>query len=82
MFIKTYSKKQAGVVYAAVKRGDVIMSKTAISIMYDIVGGVDVFNTSQLDGIDRVKYAVKNAVDAIFAGDMELAQSCVDNIAA
>ena len=82
MFVKTYSKKQAGVIYAAVKRGDVTMGKPAISIMYDMVGGVDVFNTSQLDGIDRVKYAVKNAVDAIFAGDMELAQSCIDNIAA
>ena len=82
MEVKTYSRKQAGVIYSNVKSGTLSMEKSAISAMYDYAGGAFVSNTSSLAVVEKLSYALRNAVDAILPGDMELAQSCVDNFAA
>lgn len=81
----TISRKQAGVIYRNVKQGTVEMSQRAVSAMYDLAGrtferwerGTDLYDAEQaLVGM------LLNAVDAIFAGRIEDAQSNIDAFAA
>lgn len=82
MEIRTITRKQAGVIYANVKRGAIEMSREAVSDMYDMVGEVYVGCTSTADAVTEQVAALKNAIDSIFEGDMKSAQSCVDRFAA
>lgn len=80
MFAKTYTRKQAGVIYAANKRGNITMTREAISALYDAADGIEVFNTNDGQRANELHYGVKNAIDAIFANDYELAQANLDAI--
>lgn len=72
---KSYSKKQAGVVYAANKRGEIKASDKLISTMYDFADYSANFpNPTDADACD----CIRAAVDAIFAHDYAEAQRMVD----
>ena len=81
----TISRKQAGVIYRSVKQGALSMSKKAVSAMYDLAGrtfegwerGTDLYDAEQM-----LIGQLLNAVDAIFAGRIEDAQSNIDAFAA
>lgn len=79
MEVKGISRKQAGVIYANVKRGTIEMSREAISEMYDRFVG-EVFVGSS-DPTERIA-ALRNAVDFIFAGEYASAQVSINNFAA
>ena len=74
MFSKGYSRKQAGVIYRNVKEGKIEMSKTAISVMYDNVGTVEIVDNTTAEFAQEGVTCIRLAVDAIFADDYRLAQ--------
>lgn len=80
MFAKTYTRKQAGVIYAAVKRGDLKLEREAISELYDNADGIEIFNTDDAERANDLHYGIKNAIDAIFGNDYAFAQSMLDGI--
>ena len=82
MEIRTITRKQAGVIYANVKRGNIEMSREAVSAMYDFVGSVYVGCTSTASDVTEKVAALRNAIDAIFAGDLDAAQTGADHFAA
>ena len=54
----------------------------AASAMYDdFVGSFFVSSTSQAKWFDEARAALRNCIDAIFADDMELAQTCFNHFA-
>jgi hypothetical protein len=61
------TKKQAGIVYAAMKRGDVTMSKKQVRDMYDMVGDPK-----------ANYYHIDNAVGHIINGRLDMAQAEID----
>lgn len=69
------TKKQAGIVYAATKRGDVTADKRFIRKMYDLVG----IRWMDLDPKERaIVIHAEQAVDHIMNGRLELAQAELD----
>lgn len=69
------TKKQAGIVYAATKRGDVTADKRFIRKMYDLVG----IRWMDLDPKERaIVIHAEQAVDHIVNGRLELAQAELD----
>ena len=69
------TKKQAGIVYAATKRGDVTADKKCIRKMYDLVG----IRWMDLDPKERaIVIHAQQAVDHIVNGRLELAQAELD----
>ena len=78
-FGRFYSRKQAGVVYRNVKQGNLEMTKEAIAFMYD---HADVERYHDSSVISTMCEAVRDAVQAIFDGDMVLAQACLNELAA
>lgn len=78
--IKTYSQKQANVIYSAMKRGDIEVPQSVISDMYEMVGCAEIFNTNDAAYIQEFAAAIKNAVDAIFSNDLESAQNSINSI--
>lgn len=69
------TKKQAGIVYAATKRGDVTADKKFIRKMYDLVG----IRWMDLDPKERaIVIHAEQAVDHIVNGRLELAQAELD----
>ena len=72
--IRTYSRKQAGVIYRNVKEGKLEMSKAAISAMYDNCDGMDVYNNATADFAQYGIGMIRKTVDAIFANDFDKAQ--------
>lgn len=77
MEVKGISRKQAGVIYANVKRGTIEMSREAVSEMYDMVGEVFIGSQSMADYYGEQIACLCLAVDAIFNGQLDWAQ---DNI--
>lgn len=76
MEIKSFSRKQAGVIYRAFKEGRIEMSKPAVSAMYDMCG--EAFITcGNRDYVENCIAAVQLAVSAIFDGDYGQAQRYV-----
>ena len=69
----TFTKKQAGVVYAAIKRGELEASKATVSRMYGLVGrsGLD---ADELADRARFERCLLHIVD----GRMEMAQAELD----
>lgn len=69
------TKKQAGIVYAATKRGDVTADKRFIRKMYDLVG----IRWMDLESKERaIVIHAEQAVDHIMNGRLELAQAELD----
>lgn len=69
------TKKQAGIVYAATKRGDVTADKRFIRKMYDLVG----IRWMDLDPKERaIVIHAEQAVDHIMNGRLDLAQAELD----
>ena len=82
MFAKTYTRKQMGVIYRAVKEGKLELEKRDISYLYDMADGIETNNTNELQKADALYYGMRNAIDAIFAGDYEAAMASIDNMLA
>ncbi len=78
---KSYSRKQAGVIYRAIKEGKIEMSKDAISAMYDNCDYIDVYSRLTADLAINGVPAIKNAVTFIFEGNYENAQVSINNFA-
>ena len=81
MQFKTYTRKQAGVIYSAMKRGAIEVSQDVIGRMYDMAGSVEIFNTCQLEGIEKFAAGIKIAIDEIFADDYEAATKTLAKLA-
>ena len=82
MFAKTYSRKQMGVVYRAMKEGKLSIDKVDVSYLYDMCDGIECWNTNDSSRAEKLFYGMRNALDAIFAGDYESAQVSIDNMVA
>lgn len=80
--MRTYSRKQAGVVYRAIKEGKLEMDKNLISKMYDYVGKVEVYGTNDLSYKENFACAIQNIVTAIFENNYKSAQASINNLAA
>lgn len=80
--IRTYSRKQAGVIYSAMKRGDIEVPQSVISEMYDCAGSVEVFDTNMSAYIENFASGIKNAIDSIFENDYESATKTLASLAA
>lgn len=80
--IRTYSRKQAGVIYSAMKRGDIEAPQSVISKMYDCVGSVEVFNTNDSTYFENFAAGIKNAINFIFDNDYAAATKTLANLAA
>lgn len=80
--VKTYSRKQAGVIYSAMKRGNIEVEQDVISEMYNLVGGVEVYNTNDASYIESFALSIKGAIDSIFSGDFASATKRLAGIAA
>lgn len=79
--IKTYSRKQAGVIYSAMKRGDIDATASVISTMYNWAGSVEVFNTNDSGMVEEFAADIKNAIDFIFADNYAAATATLANLA-
>lgn len=75
-----FSRKQAGVIYRAMKEGRIEISRESVSEMYDLVNDGDCidWNGSANSAIQDLRLAV----DAIFESDYEKAQQFIDRFAA
>lgn len=82
MNYKTYSRKQAGVIYRAWKDGKIEMAKEDANKLYDYVGEIEVYNTNAMKIVETIAYAIRNAVDAIFADNYKAAQVSINNFVA
>lgn len=80
--IKTYSRKQAGVIYSAMKRGDIEVAPYVISEMYDMVGRVEIYTTNESEYVQEFAAGVKLAIDYIFENDYERATKTLQKFAA
>ncbi len=74
------TRRQAGVIYRSVKQGSIVMSKSAVSAMYDVTD-MDARDYPTLDAIADEIERLLLAVDAIFAGDLAAAQGELDAFA-
>lgn len=70
------SKKQIGVIFAAVKRGDIYLNDTQISYMYRHFSEVRGFNNN--NNFQDILLEVKCCINAIFEKDYEEAQQCIN----
>ena len=77
--MNTYSRKQAGVIYRAVKEGKIELTKDEVSASYDYSGSVEVFNNTAANHVENIIAAVRGAIDAIFDNDYTLAQNYLTN---
>lgn len=82
MFAKTYSKKQMGVIYRAMKEGKLSIEKSDVSRLYDMCDGIEVYNTNDSNRAEKLFHGMRVALDAIFAGEYETAQVAVNNMVA
>ena len=82
MFAKTYSRKQMGVVYRAMKEGKLSIDKADVSYLYDMADGMQVWNTNDSSRAEKLHYGMRVALDAIFAGEYKTAQRAIDNMVA
>ena len=77
-YMRKFTRKQAGVIYRAVKTNKITMGREAVSYMYDLV---DYYDSERIDWHGDINSAIrelKMAVDAIFDGNYEEAQECID----
>lgn len=69
------TRKQAGIVYAATKSGDITMTKKAIGMMYDAVGCPYV---DLRDDLRAVAVRADRAIGHLFEGRTDIAQAILD----
>lgn len=69
------TRKQAGIVYAATKRGDITMTKRAIGMMYDAVGCP---YADLRDDLRAVAVRADRAIGHLFEGRNDIAQAILD----
>lgn len=72
------SKKQAGVIYSAWKRGEIRAEREVISKIYDYAE----YFVSTDSNDEQLTAFLRSAVDAIFAHDTEKAQAEIDGFVA
>lgn len=58
------------------------MTKEDANKLYDFAESVEVSNTNSMNIVEAIAYAIRNAVDAIFADDYKAAQVSIDNFVA
>lgn len=68
------TRKQAGVIYRAIKENKVVMESDLVGFMYDRADAHMSYNACD----DAVEAHILNAVDAVFAQDLARAQECID----
>lgn len=69
----TFTRKQANVVYSAIKRGELSASKSTVSKMYDLV------DRNALDNVEcQMRGSFERCVGHIVEGRIELAQAELD----
>ena len=76
MFAKTYTRKQAGVIYRACKEGKLSLDKECISVIYDLA---DEYVSDVTNG-QKLSAGIRDAIDRIFANDYKGAQTAIDMI--
>lgn len=69
MQYRYYTRKQAGIIYAAIKRGDLVATKKFISELYNSVE--DVYDVARIHAVNRI-------IDHLFNKRFDLAQAEVD----
>lgn len=81
--MKTYSRKQMGVIYRAVKEGNLDLTKDQVSFLYDYADRYSddmVTNTDNAKFFDALHYGMRGALDFIFAGDYDHAMVSINNM--
>lgn len=68
------SRKQAGVIYRNVKAGALVMTREQIGSMYDLADGRIIWN----DRLAEYDDELVAAVDAVFSGNLSVAQEHID----
>ena len=81
--MKAYTRKQMGVIYRAVKEGKLSIDKADVSYLYDWADkDFQVFNTDDQRLFEKMHYGMKNAIEAVFAGNYESARVSIENMLA
>lgn len=75
MAYSNFTRKQAGVIYRAIKEGKVTLSDAGIKMMY---GQADAHINHDVV-LDDVESYLRHAVDSLFNGNIEEAQKNVDD---
>lgn len=75
--MKAYSRKQAGVIYRAFKEGNIEMTKSAVSKLYDFADRD--FDLHEMKLAENLHNAVKAAVGFIFENNYKSAQVSINN---
>lgn len=70
----TYSRKQMGVIYSNIKRGDLRASQECIGYLYDRADGWDCENEKDIETADYLRKAIRSILDHIFADEIDEAQ--------
>lgn len=74
-----YTKKQAGVIYSNIKRGNLTVPKGFVKAMYDMVGHWnDYAFRHESDFNQKVCHQVNRILDFIFEGRYDLCQYIID----
>lgn len=76
---KSFTRKQANVIYRSIKEGKIEMSKEAVSAMYDNVEYIDVYDSATADMAMYGVKAIKAAVTCIIEGNYETAQKIIND---
>lgn len=71
---QVFTRKQAGILYGATKRGELAMSNKQTHRMYSIVGQQRFTDEDTWQWYWRMQYAVQ----LFFADELETAQQCID----
>lgn len=71
---QVFTRKQAGILYGATKRGELTMSDKQTNRMYSIVGQQRFTDEDAWQWYWRMQYAVQ----LFFAGELETVQQCID----
>ena len=75
-YMGMFTRKQAGVIYRAVKSGEISMSKDAVSLMYELAD-----EQRYLDGvIGEFILSIRALVDAIISSNLDEAQKIADEV--
>ena len=81
--MRTYTRKQMGVIYRAVKDGKLDLTNEQVSYLYDYAdrdADEVVCNSNNAKFFDTLHYGMRNAIDFIFAGDYDHAMVSINNM--
>ena len=67
---------------SADRNGKLTIDKADVSYLYDMCDGMQVWNTNDSKTAEKLFHGMRVALDAIFAGEYETAQTAVDNMIA